>query len=731
MAIGDITIVSWIMVLVRKYYFRNKCEYVASFRKPRKKRNALMVPISEPTNMHLQREVIPANGAASTPNVEITHPTPNPTMIGASPLTEEPSRLSNSSNRTANDGDAHFLSDRQTITSSPRDELASLPPASPVVSSPRPMSGDFPRVVSFQSFQSPEQQFGHPRGIHRMHRRRGLSIMPPHSQANLPPLPSSDTGAPLYSAKYRDNGGFPGPITLAHRIAQRAAPNAYRNLQRKLTLPLSVTLVSGPPANTEATTGPQGFWRQMKKASWLNFDGLVVGRNSDFHTETLSDEQVEEIGGVEYRALRLLSYFVPFYFVLTQLFAYILFAPWLSSTTRYDGVFDAQPRLVQKPWFSLFQVMGAYTGGGLSLVDTGMVPFQSAYLMVFAIMFVILAGNHALTTFYLVLCVYVVMRRVSLRFFIWIGYRFLPLDRDDHEALEFLLDHPRRCFVYMSVLLVARVVTSELKGCEDIRPHFPPFDPHISFSAIEWVTFEVLNLGLPDYESLSIGVRTVVGLFQGLAARASGFSIVPIANFAPAMQFLYLVMMYIAIYPIALSIRATNVYEERSLGVFEAEPEDEDEEPQGLEELAPRQRVGRYLGWHLRRQMSVDIWWLVWAVFIIAIIERHNIMDEDKKWFDLFRVLFELVSAFGGIGLSLGVPYDNFAFAGGMRPLSKLVIIVIMVRGRHRGLPVAVDRAVLLPHELNRQKGATSTKTEKSEQPHPTAAANGGVGIAV
>jgi Trk-type K+ transport system membrane component len=65
-------------------------------------------------------------------------------------------------------------------------------------------------------------------------------------------------------------------------------------------------------------------------------------------------------------------------------------------------------------------------------------------------------------------------------------------------------------------------------------------------------------------------------------------------------------------------------------------------------------------------------------VFIIAIVERGNIMNEDIKWFDLFRVLFELVSAFGGIGLSLGVPYDNYSFVGSMRPLSKLVVIVIM-----------------------------------------------------
>ena len=34
----------------------------------------------------------------------------------------------------------------------------------------------------------------------------------------------------------------------------------------------------------------------------------------------------------------------------------------------------------------------------------------------------------------------------------------------------------------------------------------------------------------------------------------------------------------------------------------------------------------------------------------------ETLLDDNKKWFGLFRVLFELVSAFGGIGLSLGLP---------------------------------------------------------------------------
>jgi hypothetical protein len=47
-------------------------------------------------------------------------------------------------------------------------------------------------------------------------------------------------------------------------------------------------------------------------ARWMpdTLQHLVVGRNSRFFTEELDDDELEDIGGVEYRALRFLSYFV-------------------------------------------------------------------------------------------------------------------------------------------------------------------------------------------------------------------------------------------------------------------------------------------------------------------------------------------------------------------------------------------------------------------------------------
>ena len=52
------------------------------------------------------------------------------------------------------------------------------------------------------------------------------------------------------------------------------------------------------------------------------------------------------------------------------------------------------------------------------------------------------------------------------------------------------------------------------------------------------------------------------------------------------------------------------------------------------------------------------------------------------------------MSAYGNVGLSLGYPTINASFSAEFRTLSKLVIVAMQIRGRHRGLPYNLDRAV-------------------------------------
>lgn len=100
----------------------------------------------------------------------------------------------------------------------------------------------------------------------------------------------------------------------------------------------------------------------------------------------------------------------------------------------------------------------------------------------------------------------------------------------------------------------------------------------------------------------------------------------------------------------------------------------------------------------LRSQLSHDIWWIALAVFFITIAESDH-YSEQPVAFATFNIVFEVVSAYGCVGVSVGYPGKNYSFCGAWHTISKLILAAVALRGRHRGLPVAIDKAIMLPSE--------------------------------
>ena len=182
-------------------------------------------------------------------------------------------------------------------------------------------------------------------------------------------------------------------------------------------------------------------------------------------------------------------------------------------------------------------------------------------------------------------------------------------------------------------------------------------------------------------------------MFQAASTRTAGFASVNLSNLHPGIQVSYLIMMYISVFPIAISVRRTNVYEEKSLGIYGSSKEEADDE-----------KEPSYVGAHLRRQLSFDLWYIFLGLFIIAIAEGDRLSNTNEYAFTLFSVLFEIVSAYGTVGLSLGYPGIDASFSAEFSVVSKLVVIAMQIRGRHRGLPYELDRAVLLPSDSLHKK---------------------------
>lgn len=182
------------------------------------------------------------------------------------------------------------------------------------------------------------------------------------------------------------------------------------------------------------------------------------------------------------------------------------------------------------------------------------------------------------------------------------------------------------------------------------------------------------------------GLKVLNGLFEAVSTRTAGFTSVNLAQLHPAVQVSYMIMMYISVFPIAISVRRTNVYEEKSLGVY---GEHDADELAGQSDLS-------HVGAHLRRQLSFDLWYIAIGFFVLNIAEGKRLIAND---FSQFAVLFEVVSAYGTVGMSLGYPSVSASLSSQFSVVGKLVIIAMMIRGRHRGLPYGLDRAILLPNE--------------------------------
>ncbi|GAA5947131.1 hypothetical protein JCM3765_002171 [Sporobolomyces pararoseus] len=564
------------------------------------------------------------------------------------------------------------------ITESP---TSSTPRRTSFGSNPDSHSRDFgrSRTIEFRENSDNDLRLRRNRTINvdpdvAMRRMSSSNLRDPYSRTLT--RTGTSNGPPNDSARLQGFGGFPNPLVAAATYAKNRLPNIRNAVEKSTTMQRTTTLrsVRSMDSRMGTTTFAGSEQPYVKPVTYISFDA-VVGRNSRFHGLTTS--QQEELGGVEYRALTLLLRLVAGYYLVGQLLAVLVLAPWLSHSGTYGPVFEVPAWKVNPTWFTFFQVWSAFSNNGMSLVDTSMIPFQRAYWLIIVMCILIVGGNTGLPIF--------------LRLTIWTLSKIVPRQSRVRETLEFLLEHPRRCYIYLFPSHQTWFLVFAL----------------VCLNGFDWASFMILDIGSPVVEAIPLGTRFIDGLLQSFAVRAAGFAILPLGQLAPAVQFLYTVMMYIAVYPIALSIRSTNVYEEKSMGVYD---EEDDQDLDNVEaEFAKTRSATQYIGFHARRQLAWDIWAIVLGVWLIAIIERGRILSGDWPEITIFTLIFECVSAYGTVGLSLGNNRNNASLTGVLTTLSKLVLIPLMIRGRHRGLPIAIDRAVLLPSDLEAHFDDTAT----------------------
>lgn len=105
-------------------------------------------------------------------------------------------------------------------------------------------------------------------------------------------------------------GGFPMPHEIIGRLAGLAIPKISNKLHRTTSVSVRTLTISSQDGEGGISEHPHGLElrSQTKSVPYISFDA-VIGRNSHFYD--LGEKELEELGGVEYRALSMLLWLVP------------------------------------------------------------------------------------------------------------------------------------------------------------------------------------------------------------------------------------------------------------------------------------------------------------------------------------------------------------------------------------------------------------------------------------
>jgi Trk-type K+ transport system membrane component len=464
-----------------------------------------------------------------------------------------------------------------------------------------------------------------------------------------------------------------------------------------------------------------------------------------------------------------------FFFVVMLLFvrsdAYMLAA--IAAEHPERGAMSVE-------WFAFFLTVSAFNNAGFSVLSSNLVAVCESGGVLTCLGVLVLLGN----TLY----------PVAIRVLIVLLARLAPHD----EVYRELLEHPRKYYTHMlshkETLLIAAIVAL--------------------FTFVEFFLFLGLDLDEPFLSGYSTASRVSIGWFQSISTRTAGFNALDLTQINPAMQVIYLLMMYVAAMPqifvlnasakteaaagkaaittsrgikvvlvpdpagerarapsarrtpsarplrlgdvavsgfgspasaagelassVALSssgmvadaralagivgtrdeetatsqqfvllggigaldavglAEGNGAYEEEAERKEEAgEEEEEEEEEQQMELLLKEKPLkAQPVSAQAVNVLSEELPALFLALLAICIADGKSFQADPLQKLGVWPTLFELASAYGTVGLSLGYPGSMLSLSAFLGPFSRFVIIGVMLAGRMRKLPLSIDPAV-------------------------------------
>lgn len=275
-----------------------------------------------------------------------------------------------------------------------------------------------------------------------------------------------------------------------------AQPNILEPIEEGQKLDVSTTSAEPLSPKSNTTTRRRPFSRDDGRQSisegfdfrtFIHENKKSVGRNGQFFD--LTEEEREYLGGVEYRALKILFTIVCVYFVLWQLLGAITLGAWSYVHSQSITAVNSQ----NSWWAGIFLAISSFNNAGMTLLDAGVAAFDNDAFVLTIVTILSLAGNAAFPAF--------------LRATVYFCSLVLKVaDRDDEytvwqEAFDFILKYPRRLYMMMF----------------PAKANFVFVTMFSTIAVMDWVLLLVLSIGNSAIEAYPVGKRVGLAVFQALS----------------------------------------------------------------------------------------------------------------------------------------------------------------------------------------------------------------------
>jgi Trk-type K+ transport system membrane component len=430
-----------------------------------------------------------------------------------------------------------------------------------------------------------------------------------------------------------------------------------------------------PASNTSNTT-----IADVTNTNDSNVDPVVkLRRNSTIDIRAKDTEDIL-ISSIELASLKWLFVLIVTTSLILHVIGFVTIGLGLQFSKANDNGVNAW-------WSAFFLTVSGFNNCGFALYPDNLVRYSANWPLNIGMIFIMLLGNTMFPIFF--------------RIVIYLCYRIARVNHRK-RVFKYILDHHHHLVIHL----------------------FPSLHTKIyGVISIILITTGILMVIAMDFNVLkdlghSSGTVLLIATFQTVSTRSSGFNTVDLSVLSVATITVYIVMMRVkaqmvcnlkdAAYSIAkVEHEVTKTKENTKIhamfntyGLFTRRDSgniilSDTQSTQPTKEtkfsiLRSRvingiQQFIRKLWYHTSNLLLRNNMWLLLVIIVICMTEVNKMRREPLKY-SFLKVVFEVVSAFGNVGLTLGFPGVVYSFSGALTIFSKLLIICVMILGRHRGL---------------------------------------------